>query len=65
MVSHFGGIILPAGHTDPVVLATGNPYGTSHVLGLGNAPVSEEALHSARAQANRVVHVARALKQAR
>ena len=53
---HFGGIIVPPGLNE-------NPYGTSHVLGSDSAPVSEIALQSARVQADRVVRVARALKE--
>jgi NAD(P)H dehydrogenase (quinone) len=56
MVCHFGGIIVPPGLNE-------NPYGTSHVLGSDNLPVGETALQSARVQANRVVRVARALKE--
>ena len=56
MVCHFGGIIVPPGLNE-------NPYGTSHVLGSDGKPVSEIALQSARVQADRVVRVARALKE--
>lgn len=56
MVCHFGGIIVPPGLNE-------NPYGTSHVLGSDNKPVGEIALQSARVQAERVVRVARALKE--
>jgi NAD(P)H dehydrogenase (quinone) len=57
MVCHFGGIIVPPGLNE-------NPYGTSHVLGSDNNPVSETSLLSARVQAERIVRVARALKGA-
>ncbi|SES14375.1 MULTISPECIES: NAD(P)H:quinone oxidoreductase [Lentzea] len=56
MVCHFGGIIVPPGLNE-------NPYGTSHVLGSDSKPVGEVALQSARVQADRVVRVARALKE--
>ncbi len=56
MVCHFGGIIVPPGGDI-------NPYGTSHVLGADNKPVCDVALRSAQVQAERVVRVARALKE--
>jgi NAD(P)H dehydrogenase (quinone) len=56
MVCHFGGIIVPTG-------GDLNPYGTSHVLGAGNLPVDDIALRAAQIQAERVVRVARALKE--
>ncbi|KOV80024.1 NAD(P)H-dependent oxidoreductase [Nocardia sp. NRRL S-836] len=56
MVCHFGGIIVPPGLNE-------NPYGTSHVLGRDNLRVGEQALQAAQVQANRVVRVARALKE--
>ncbi|GLY54910.1 NAD(P)H-dependent oxidoreductase [Lentzea sp. NBRC 102530] len=56
MVCHFGGIIVPPG-------GDLNPYGTSHVLGADNLPVDDIALRQARMQAERVVRVARALKE--
>ncbi|WP_090100711.1 flavodoxin family protein [Lentzea jiangxiensis] len=56
MACHFGGIIVPPG-------GDLNPYGTSHVLGADNAPVGDRALRAAQLQAERVVRVARALKE--
>ncbi|NUW37844.1 NAD(P)H:quinone oxidoreductase [Nonomuraea sp. SMC257] len=60
---HWGGIIVPPGYTDPVQFQTGNPYGTSHVVGDG-AP-SEVTLEAARHQGRRVVEAAAALKAGR
>ena len=60
---HWGGVIVPPGYTDPVQFASGNPYGTSHVVGDG-AP-SDVALDAARHQARRCVTVAAALKAGR
>ncbi len=56
MVCHFGGIIVPPGGDI-------NPYGTSHVLGVDNRPVCDVTLRAARVQAERVVRIARALKE--
>ncbi|MEU7480428.1 NAD(P)H-dependent oxidoreductase [Lentzea sp. NPDC042327] len=56
MVCHFGGIIVPPG-------GDFNPYGTSHVLGADNRPVCDVTLRAAGVQAERVVRVARALKE--
>ncbi|GAA2317334.1 NAD(P)H:quinone oxidoreductase [Nonomuraea roseoviolacea subsp. roseoviolacea] len=60
---HWGGIIVPPGYTDPVLFRTGNPYGTSHVVGDG-AP-SEVTLEAARYQGRRVAETAAALKAGR
>ena len=60
---HWGGIIVPPGYTDPVQFQSGNPYGTSHVVGDG--PPSEVILQAARHQARRVVDTAAALKAGR
>lgn len=60
---HFGGVVVAPGYTAPSKFADGNPYGTSHVDAQGNNPVSEETLTAAAVQAERVVRIARALKQ--
>ena len=60
---HWGGIIVPPGYTDPIQFQSGNPYGTSHVVGDG--PPSEVTLQAARHQARRVVDTAAALKAGR
>ncbi|MFC6020131.1 NAD(P)H:quinone oxidoreductase [Plantactinospora solaniradicis] len=60
---HWGGIIVPPGYTDPIQFQSGNPYGTSHVVGDG--PASEVALQAARHQARRAVDTAAALKAGR
>ncbi|MET9442756.1 NAD(P)H:quinone oxidoreductase [Streptomyces sp. NPDC006610] len=64
---HWGGIIVPPGYTDPVQYQTGNPYGASHVTGVGPAASGpdEAVLQSARHQARRVVDIATALKAGR
>ncbi|MEU1751905.1 NAD(P)H:quinone oxidoreductase [Micromonospora matsumotoense] len=60
---HWGGIIVPPGYTDPIQFQSGNPYGTSHVVGSG--PPGEVTLQAARYQARRVVDTAAALKAGR
>lgn len=60
---HWGGIIVPPGYTDPIQFQSGNPYGTSHVVGDG--PPGEVALQAAHHQARRVVDTAAALKAGR
>jgi NAD(P)H dehydrogenase (quinone) len=60
---HWGGIIVPPGYTDPIQYQSGNPYGTSHVVGDG--PPGDVALEAARYQARRVVDTAAALKAGR
>ena len=60
---HWGGIIVPPGYTDPIQYQSGNPYGTSHVVGDG--PPGDVSLEAARFQARRVVDTAAALKAGR
>jgi NAD(P)H dehydrogenase (quinone) len=60
---HWGGIIVPPGYTDPIQYQSGNPYGTSHVVGDG--PPGDVALEAARHQARRVVDTAAALNAGR
>ncbi|WFE41608.1 NAD(P)H:quinone oxidoreductase [Micromonospora sp. WMMD998] len=60
---HWGGIIVPPGYTDPIQFRSGNPYGTSHVVGDG--PPGDVTLRAARHQARRVVDTAAALKAGR
>ncbi|MEV7866002.1 NAD(P)H:quinone oxidoreductase [Streptomyces sp. NPDC088124] len=60
---HWGGIIVPPGYTDPVHFTSGNPYGTSHVVGEG-AP-SGTTLQAAAHQGRRVTETATALKAGR
>ncbi|MPY53855.1 NAD(P)H:quinone oxidoreductase [Streptomyces acidicola] len=60
---HWGGIIVPPGYTDPVQFKSGNPYGTSHVVGEG-AP-SETTLQAAAHQGRHVTETATALKAGR
>ncbi|MGX1546925.1 NAD(P)H:quinone oxidoreductase [Streptomyces adustus] len=59
---HFGGIVVAPGYTDAAKFADGNPYGTSHVDAQGNNPVNDTTREAARIQAERVVHIATALK---
>ncbi|MET7786753.1 NAD(P)H:quinone oxidoreductase [Streptomyces sp. NPDC005248] len=61
-IHHFGGLVVSPGYTDPVKFVDGNPYGTSHVDAQGNNPIGDETRNAARHQAERVVHVAGALK---
>ncbi|MFJ5711621.1 NAD(P)H:quinone oxidoreductase [Streptomyces sp. NPDC093105] len=60
---HWGGVIVPPGYTDPIQFTSGNPYGTSAVV--GEAGPGEVSLEAARHQARRVVEVAAALKTGR
>ena len=60
---HWGGIIVPPGYTDPIQFQSGNPYGTSHVVGDG--PPNDVSLEAARYQARRAVDTATALKAGR
>lgn len=60
---HWGGIIVPPGYADPIQYRSGNPYGTSHVVGDG--PPGDVSLEAARYQARRVVDTAAALKAGR
>ncbi|MDX2296688.1 MULTISPECIES: NAD(P)H:quinone oxidoreductase [Streptomyces] len=60
---HWGGVIVPPGYTDPIQFMSGNPYGTSAVV--GDARPGEVSLEAARHQARRVVEVAAALKVGR
>jgi NAD(P)H dehydrogenase (quinone) len=64
-IHHFGGIIVPPGYTDPVKFVDGNPYGTSHhaVWGPNLGSIDDDTRNAARHQAERVVRIARALKQ--
>ncbi|MER6462240.1 NAD(P)H:quinone oxidoreductase [Streptomyces sp. NPDC048409] len=59
---HFGGIVVAPGYTHASKFADGNPYGTSHVDAQGNNPVDDTTREAARVQAERVVHIATALK---
>lgn len=61
MVYHFGGVVVPPGYADPIKMVDGNPYGTSHVLGMNNEPVGEMTLGAARAQAKRLVQIAQVI----
>ncbi|MEO3927638.1 NAD(P)H-dependent oxidoreductase [Micromonosporaceae bacterium B7E4] len=64
-IHHFGGIIVPPGYTDPVKWVDGNPYGTSHHAAVGPdlGSIDGDTRNAARHQAERVVRIARALKQ--
>ncbi|WP_406433355.1 NAD(P)H:quinone oxidoreductase [Streptomyces sp. NBC_01589] len=61
-IHHFGGLVVSPGYTDPVKFIDGNPYGTSHVDAQGNNPVGDQTRDAARHQAERVVHIAAALR---
>jgi NAD(P)H dehydrogenase (quinone) len=61
--THWGGIIVPPGYTDPVQFRTGNPYGVHHHAGSGMP--DDTTLQAARHQAFRAVEVAAALKAGR
>jgi NAD(P)H dehydrogenase (quinone) len=61
-IYHIGGIVVSPGYTDPSKYIDGNPYGTSHVSARGKLPVDDIARKAAEVQANRVVKMARALR---
>ncbi|HEX6362046.1 MAG TPA: NAD(P)H:quinone oxidoreductase, partial [Albitalea sp.] len=46
VVYHFGGIIVPPGYTDEVKFREGNPYGVSHVGGMGDQPLGDDQLEA-------------------
>ncbi|MEU4479435.1 hypothetical protein AB0F68_15430 [Micromonospora sp. NPDC023966] len=56
-------VVGPRGDADPTQFQSGNPYGSSHVVGDG--PPGEVILQAARHQARRVVDVAAHLKAGR
>ncbi|OEU86946.1 NAD(P)H dehydrogenase [Streptomyces abyssalis] len=60
---HFGGIVVAPGYTDPSKFVDGNPYGTSHTDAHGDNPVGDTARTAARVQTERVVRIARGLKE--
>lgn len=60
-IYHWGGIVITPGYTDPSKFEDGNPYGTSHVSGIGE--VDETARTAAAVQAERVLRIAAQLKQ--
>jgi NAD(P)H dehydrogenase (quinone) len=65
-VHHFGGVLVPPGYTDPLKFEDGNPYGVSHSTGGDNDAPLDDAAHAALAHlAERVVDVARALRDGR
>lgn len=59
---HFGGIVVAPGYTDESKMADGNPYGTTHISGMGNEPVDDVARNAAAYQGRRVVKFAAAIK---
>src|SRR5439155_19292472 len=61
-VHHFGGIVVAPGYTDPIKFADGNPYGTSHIAGHGDLPITDTTRQTAAYQGARVVKIAAALK---
>ncbi len=62
MVSHFGGILVTPGYTDPAKFGDGNPYGTSHITGPTNSDeLSEETLTALDIQITRAITISRKL----
>ena len=60
--SHWGGILVPPGYTDPVQYAAGgNPYGVSWPSGMPPALPDDAALSAARYQGQRLAEIARRL----
>lgn len=62
--SHWGGILVPPGYTDPVQFRVGNPYGTSHVATTNDGP-GEAELATVRYQVRRAIDVTATLKAGR
>jgi NAD(P)H dehydrogenase (quinone) len=60
--THWGGIIVPPGYTDPIQFQTGTPYGTAH-LASGGLPAGA-VLEAARYQGGRVAKYAAAVRAA-
>lgn len=63
-IYHFGGIVVAPGYTDASKMADGNPYGTTHISGMGNEPVDDVARNAAAYQGRRVTRFAAAIKAA-
>lgn len=61
-IAHFGGIIVPAGYTDPSKFVDGNPYGASHVDGGGQNAPGEVEFTAVDHLTNRLLDVAGKLK---
>jgi NAD(P)H dehydrogenase (quinone) len=61
-IHHIGGIVVSPGYTDPAKFVDGNPYGTSHVSGMGRNPVDDAARTAAAVQVRRVITMAAALR---
>ena len=61
-IHHFGGIVVAPGYTDGSKFADGNPYGTSHVAGHGDQPVTDTIRQAAAYQGARVARIAAALR---
>ena len=64
-IHHFGGIIVSPGYTDPSKFVDGNPYGVSHVGGMGDRPVDDVARTAVEHMVSRCVNVARQLQAGR
>ncbi|MEW9527838.1 NAD(P)H:quinone oxidoreductase [Microbispora sp. NPDC049125] len=63
--THWSGIIVPPGYSDPIVFQHGNPYGVSHTDGNGAYPVGDTKLAGAAHIGSRVTEVATLLKRGR
>ncbi len=63
--SHWGGIIVPPGYTDPIQHQVGTPHGTSFQSSRDGGGPPEPVLAAARYQARRATEVAAALKAGR
>jgi NAD(P)H dehydrogenase (quinone) len=58
-ITHFGGVIVPPGYTDPLKFADGNPYGVSHVTGASNTdPLTDVQFAALDHLATRILTVA-------
>lgn len=61
-IYHWGGIVVAPGYTEPLKFTDGNPYGASHVGGMGDIPLDEAAMASIDHLARRTVWIAECLK---
>lgn len=63
VIQHWGGILVAPGYTDPVLYASGRPYGAGHVAGVDVTRPGDVELDTIRHQTRRMLRVASALRQ--
>jgi NAD(P)H dehydrogenase (quinone) len=64
-LAHLGFVIVPNGYGEAINFTAGTPYGSSHVAGQNNDPLTDDDKTVARLQGKRLTKVARALKALR